>query len=203
MNIEIVTPPPVYPVTLTEIYAWLRLDPSGSPPAHADDTMLTALIAACTDEAERATCRALIEQTIRLTTGYWGIQGIELRRPPFIGLVAVRYYDLDNVLQALAGTNYTLVTGGMVPKIQLATGQTWPQIYAREDAVQIEYTAGYLGTGSPVEDYRVNVPEAIKTGIKMGVQALYDNMKPDDLDRLNMAKDAIYAMNKVYSFSTY
>lgn len=201
MNIEILVPPPVYPVTLAEMRAWLRLDASGSPETHPDDALIEGLIAGVTDQCERATCRAFIEQTIRLTTGYWGICGIELKRPPLIGLIRVQYYDADNVLQNLAASNYILVTGGMVPKLQLASGQSWPEVYGREDAIMITYTVGYEGTGSPVGDYRVNVPQTIKTAIKMGVQALYDNMRPEELDRLNMAQAAILASQKVYSFT--
>lgn len=200
MNIEIITPPPVYPLQASDLYGWLRLDPSGSPLAHPDDEMIEQMIGAVTSECEQATCRAFIEQTIRLTTGYWGICGIELLRPPFIGLVSVRYYDAENVLQTLAADTY-FIEDTFVPRLRLAEGKTWPLHYDREDAIQITYTVGYQGTGSPTEDYRINVPPAIKTAIKIGVQLLYDNLRPEERDRLVMAQKSILASNRVYNFS--
>lgn len=198
MNIVIVTPPPVAPVTRTELYSWLRIDPLGSPPEHPDDSMLDSMVAASTAKIEQMTRRALVQQRLRLVLprfpGYvvrstafpedddfstCRDSGIELLRPPFIELHSVSYYDEAGDLQTLAPEAYTLTPDTFCARVDTAAGYSWPATYGRQDAVQIEYTAGYAPVGSPPSDFVANVPDLLKSAVKYDVQLQYDELSPE------------------------
>jgi len=55
------------PITLAQARLHLKLDTSGSPPSHPDDTLVTALIAASRESAEKYTGLAIANQTYTLT----------------------------------------------------------------------------------------------------------------------------------------
>jgi hypothetical protein len=63
--------------------------------------------------------------------------------------------------------------------VELADGQSWPSVFARPDALRIEYTAGYAPVGSPPSDFVANVPDLLKSAIKYDVQLQYDELSPD------------------------
>ena len=64
-RLQVIVEPEAEPVSLDEIYSWLRLDPEGSPPTHPDDAMLRSLIRAGRQYVEKATRRALVAQTLK------------------------------------------------------------------------------------------------------------------------------------------
>lgn len=216
MNLIVLTPPPVEPVTLAEVYLHLRLDPDDdSPPAHPDDALLRSQIATARAEAEQMTRRAFVEQVLRLTVdrfprndafvgaSQWlalaGVRGyIELPRPPLIEVQAVRYYDTDNVLQTVDAADW-FVTDDFVPRLMFRDGYVPPLTYARNDAVRIDYVAGYAADESPAvdQDYAANVPQQIKQAILLGVQLLYDQLSPEQRKALEHARDMLLVGQRV------
>lgn len=187
MKVEVVVAPPVEPISRADVYAWLRLDTVGSPPSHPNDVLIDMLIASAREQVEKDTRRALVEQTIELTVRNFPAC---LIRPPFIGLVSVRYYDSNNVQQTL-DPNVCYVQQSLVPRLALADGQSWPVVFWREDAVTIRYTVGHEGTGSPVEDYTANIPKALKQACLLRVQIAYDNLKPTDEQQREISYKAL------------
>lgn len=202
MNLITVTQPPVEPVSLDEIRQFLRIDPWGSPPEHPDDAMLESMIRASREKVEQTTRRALVSQRLRLVLScapadrvfmggfgsdpddyYFRPRSILLPKPPLIEVHSVSYYDGDNVLQTLPPDSY-FVTGDVEPAELSLTGDgSWPVTYRRDDAVQVEYTAGYAPVGSPI-DYVANVPDLLKSAIKTDVQLQYDEIAPDKREQL-------------------
>jgi uncharacterized phiE125 gp8 family phage protein len=206
MNLITITAPPVEPVTLPEVYAHLRLDASGSPLTHPDDDLLATLIQAAREDCEAATRRAFVEQTVRLVLasfvnpyGDGATVAIELRRPPFIEVVAVRYYDAANELQTLDPANYVVADAAVVPVLRPVS--SWPTHYTREDAVQIEYTVGYAPEGSPPTDYTANIPARIKQAVLIGVQLSYDELAPEKRTQLIEAQTRLLSSLTVHSFA--
>jgi uncharacterized phiE125 gp8 family phage protein len=198
MNIIVTSPPPCEPISLEELYVFLRLDPEGSPPEHPEDAMLTTFIQTGREKVEQATRRALVEQRIRMVLPCFPTfsvrfgsvydedaierdASIELLRPPYQSIQSVRYYDQDNVLQTLATASYFVAEQAFVPLLTVAEGYNWPVTYGRADAVLIDYTVGYAPDGSPADDagYRANIPAALKDAVKFEVQLLYDELPPD------------------------
>ena len=200
MNFITLTEPPVEPVTLAELYTYLRLDPSGSPPTHPDDDDLELAIASARQQAETITRRALVRQQVRAVYPSFTACALELRRPPLIELVEVTYYDLDNALQTLSAAVYVLQDGLLVPSIALADGQEWPETYARADAVRIDYWAGYPTTGSPITSYVDYIPANIKRAILIGAQLEYDTLAPEQRLRLEATMQRLLATYRDNSY---
>lgn len=190
MNILTVTPPPVEPVTLAEVYDHLRLDPDGSPPTHPEDAMLAVQMLAARQFAERRTRRAFVTQRLLLVVaGSVCVRGVNLLRPPIQTVHSVSYYDTSNVLQVVDPANY-FVTDDLVPQLQFIETYSLPAMSQSRDALRIEYTAGYEAEGSP-PDYRANVPASLKAGVLIGVELMHDAMSPQQREALERTREAI------------
>jgi hypothetical protein len=220
MNLIVVTSPSVEPVTLAQVYDHLRLTPTDSPPTHPHDDLLTRHIASARGDAERITKRAFVQQTLRLyapgfpfnagqqyygvvqgSSGFYGQQtagrtrnlrngAIELLRPPLVSVESVKYYDEDNVLQTVTASDY-YTTNDLVPQLRFIDGYAPPYVYSRPDAFQVNYIAGYPAADSPPTDYTTNIPAEIKNAILLGVELLYNPLKPDEREALERARDAL------------
>lgn len=181
--------PSVDPVTLDEAKAHLNV--TGS----ADDTKLTSYIAAATLWAEKLLSRVFCEQTWVLKLDAFPTEcdrAIALPKPPLVSVTTIQYVDTAGATQTLASTEYQVSSDEYGARIVEAYGKTWPSTRGQPDAVIVTYIAGYPKTGAgPSYDYRANVPEPIKAGIKMKVQGLYDNLRAEDMTALD---SAIYNM---------
>jgi uncharacterized phiE125 gp8 family phage protein len=159
MSLIIITPPATEPVSLAEARSHFKVDSTD------DDTLISALISTARSQAEHRTGRAFITQTLELVLDSFPAD-IELPMPPAIGITSVSYYDSNGTLQTLDASEYSLdrdsEPGWLVP----AYGASWPATYGMPNAVRIRYTAGY-GAAS-------DVPEPIKTWIKMAASTMYN-----------------------------
>lgn len=227
VRLSVVVPPAVEPLTLAEVWTDLRLDPSGSPPTTYFDTELNSFIASAREHVEKATRRSLVTQTCGLTLtefpggirwngrlyGYGGsgrdydsgvgvsrCSGIELPRPPVQSVTSVIYYDINNASQTLDPASYRLVKQGDMPAIlELVGDGDWPETAVRRDAVTITYIAGYAPAGSP-PDYRVNVPAALKSAMKLHVRKMFNPLPPQEMDRLDTAIENLVGGFRVERF---
>lgn len=186
MRIAVVTDPAAEPITRQNVYNWLRMDTTGSPPTHPLDDEIDIAIAAARDGVERDTRRSLVARTYDL---YVPNFCAELVRPPLISVQSIRYYDDANALQTLDSSIY-FVTQDLVPKIALQDGQSWPITFQRKDAVIIRYIAGFEGTGSPA-DLTDRIPAPLKQACLVHVQMHLDYMKPADMQALRDAYDRL------------
>ena len=208
MNIITVTPPTVEPVTDAEAFFSLRI--TADPEADVSDEPELGEVQRCVqsarEECERLTSRSFVQRTLRLLRGpskgterrglEWYMNGgsdalndIELPAGPVVSVSSVKYYDEANTLQTVDPASYFMVQS-LVQKLKfLDTFQ--PSIYLREDAIQIEYVAGF----PPVDaDYRANVPAAIKQAILLLTHAYYDGLTPPQMEAVrgaaqNMLRD--------------
>ena len=71
-----------------------------------------------------------------------GANEIDLPRTPVTSAV-LKYYDTDNLLQTWAAENWQLSGDEVAATISEAEGSSWPATYSREDAVHVEFVAGY------------------------------------------------------------
>ena len=165
MSLKLVTAPTTYPVDLATAKLHCRVDASD------EDALITALITAATEMAEQKTGRALMAQTWQLTLGTFPTT-IELTRVPVQTITSVKYRDTDGVLQTLSGASYALVQDDFgFAKINPAYGATWPTTQVRDDAVVVEFVAGYASAAA--------VPESIKQWIKLMISTMYDNRETE------------------------
>ena len=198
MNLQLLTPPEVEPVSLADCYSHLRLDQIGSPAEHPDDTMLTRQIKTAREFVERSTYRSLVRQRLMLSAA--DFCGLGLQRPPLILVESVKYYDPANVLQTMDPAAY-YVTGDLVPQLRL-TNDSPPIVKTRRDAVRVTYWAGYQPEGSPAGDDReslcANVPSAAVDAILLGVQLLYDQLSPEQRSAIERTREALLQPLRVY-----
>lgn len=206
MNIILVEPPAVTPVSLEEIRQFLRLDAVGSPPEHPDDAMLLEMLQAATEKVQAATNRALVQQTIRLVLPSFDagvdqrgrtISGIELKRPPFVEMVSVSYLDAAGAEQTLDASAYTVAQNSVVPRLYPVG--SFPSVATnRPDAVAIEYVVGHQPVDS--SDLTGNIPAGLKAAVKFEVQMMYDELTPEKRKQLEDAVARQVGHHRVYSF---
>jgi uncharacterized phiE125 gp8 family phage protein len=162
MPLQLLTPPPIEPVTLEEAKAHLKLDTSD------DDTLLTALIAAARARAEWHTGRAFITQSWALWLDFWPNGNcVEIPLPPLQAVTALTTYALDDTATVLDASLYQVDLSSAPGRVVLHS----PAVVAGArplNAVAIAFDAGYGDSASAV-------PQAIRTAILEIVADLYTN----------------------------
>lgn len=146
----LVTPPALEPVTLSEAKAYLRLDTAD------EDALVTRLVAAARHAAERATGRALITQSWRLTLDRWpGSRVIELPLPPLESVDGVTLIDDADVETPWPATNTVADLAAEPGRLALRDGVAPPLPGRDIGGLAVDFTAGY---GAQPTD----VPEALR-----------------------------------------
>lgn len=115
------------------------------------------------------------ELGVALTTQSWrlslpcfpGSGKIILPVPPVQSVTEITFFDAENAEQTLSPSAYTMTAKSDHGCVDLVAGQSWPATYARDDAVQVVYTAGY-------GDSRGDVPNGIRQAIRMIVAHWYE-----------------------------
>lgn len=173
--LDVITPPPVEPVTLTEVKLHLRVTSVDL------DATISGYIKSAREYVESFLDRSIISQTLKITLPYF-CDDLVLPRGMVRSIANVVYYNSSNVLTGLTIADYANLISSNVSanRLQRKPYVSWPLPIARRDAVQITYVAGYAPTTSSDPDYVVNVPEEIKTAIKFLVQSDYDDLMADD-----------------------
>lgn len=175
-------------VTKEEAKAHCRVD-------HADDdNLMNNLIAAAEallDGYSGILGRALLTQSWQMKTNAF-CDRIDLP----VGLASltdtdttIAYFDAANNTQPLASTVYRVLNDAKGSFIALQANQTWPISYTREDAVTINWKAGYGGAA--------NVPRAIRQAMLMLIGHWYDNREAvvigATVEKLPLAVEALLA----------
>lgn len=201
MTLVLDTGPSVEPITLAETREHLNLTAAGSPATHADDDLLNNLIAAArelVDGRDGFLGRALISQT-------WDLKLDRLREPitvplpPLQSISSITYTDTDGNAQTLASTEYqvTGVGGFGKGKVVEAYGKSWPSTRNIPEAVTVTFVAGYGAAAA-------NVPEPIRTALKILVATWYENREAlvtgTIATQLPLSVQMLLAPYRVYGF---
>lgn len=149
MGIELVTDATVEPVTLEEAWRQCSLDPEGSPESTPHDALLEALISAARASAEAFTGLSFAMKRYKVTLDEFPDGAIELQNPPLDSVVSVEYVDVDNELQTLDNTAYTVDKSLVVPWLLPAASSEWPATGSVANAVRVTFDAGYTGDAIP------------------------------------------------------
>lgn len=161
----LITAPAVPLVSLEEAKAHCRVD-------HDDENaILTGLVTAATsllDGYSGVLGRALINQTWRVNLCSWPPCRIRLPLSPVSAISSIKYFDAANVERTLNAANYALFEDAQSPYAGWASNASLPSLFEREDAIAVEFVAGY---GDAPED----VPEAIRLAAKLLVGDFYEN----------------------------
>lgn len=178
MRLRLITAPASEVVTSAEAKAHLRVESTD------DDALIIAYLTAARahmDGRDGILGRALMTQTWELVLDAFPTAAISLPLPPLQSITSIKYQDSSNVEQTLDAADYVVDTTSESSRVYPVT--SWPSTYSTPNAVTIRFVAGY-GNASAV-------PEPIKTAIKLKVQALYDNVPPDQMAAIDRASDAL------------
>lgn len=161
-GIKIKTASAVEPVTVQEMREYLSLGGT------EDDTLLTGLITAARAALEKMTGRTFITTTYQLYYDGFFLSSVKLARPPVQSVSSITYVDDDGVTQTLPSSLYTVDISSLYGRISPAYGEIWPTTRAQDNAVCIEFKAGY-------GDAAASVPEPLKIAIKMLAADVYEH----------------------------
>ena len=133
------------------------------------DSMIIMLSQVAREYAEARTWKQIIPATYTLYLDRFP-DVIELPKPPVIGVTSVKYYDTDDSIQELSSSVYQEDLYSEPARIRPVSGESWPEIYDRMNAVEIEFTAG-MNEG----DTAHNMPEKIRQAMLMLIKSWYEN----------------------------
>ena len=163
MKLDLITAPAAEPISTAVAKAHLRVDFA------TDDTLIDALVVAAREYVEQVTGRALITQTWELLDDRFKGREIHLSYAPLQSVTSVKYIDTGGVEQTFSSDNYTVYTYSSHPgEVGLNYDEEWPQTRRIEDAVIVQFKAGYGDAGS-------DVPQPILQAMLMLISHWYEN----------------------------
>lgn len=155
---------PVLPVVdLSVLKEHVREDPDSTE----QDSVLTVYHDAAVAWVEEYTGRSLATQTWQMALCEFPQRWWLPRAAPLASITHVKYYDAANVLQTLDSSVYTVPAFREPAVVALADGQSWPSLYTRDDAVQVEYITGVSSQES--------VPAPLRQSVQFLVGLWYAN----------------------------
>jgi len=173
--------PLLEPITLAQAKLHLKVDGTD------DDDLITALITAARQMAERETKRAFITQTWEM-----GLDSLpdkfEIPKPPLIRVTSIKVRNWSGDESTVTSTTYNIdATKNSPGRVALAYGCAWPT-HRDFASATVTFDAGY---GDKAE----NVPEPIKQAILQIIGHVYDSRGSQELPA---GAKAILQQYKVY-----
>jgi uncharacterized phiE125 gp8 family phage protein len=174
LRLKLKTAPAAEPVTLEEAKNHLRVDTA------EDNALISSLITAARDLAERATRRAFITQTWQMFFDSVTAE-FEIPKPPLKSVESIKVLDEDGNETTVDSSYYDVDKAENSPgRVKLKSGCCWPTHRGFASFI-VEFKAGYGDSGS-------DVPELLKKGILQLIGHLYDNRGsleiPEEIARL-------------------
>jgi uncharacterized phiE125 gp8 family phage protein len=165
--IKQVSAPSSEPITLEKARLHLRLDTSGSPASHPDDSLVTALITAVRQNAEAYTGLTIAYSTYDVRADNFKDLEFNLETWPINAIVSVSYVDTNDETKTLTSSDYELDTFTRPARLK-AKDKAFPE--AKE--VTVRFTAGFTDGQSP-NPYPM--PKTIESAMLLMLGNLYDN----------------------------
>lgn len=158
-----VSAPAALPISVAEAKAQMRVE------GNDDDTIIERLVNAAVAfvDVQGVLGRAMITQT----WGEWlapNPSTVMLSLGPVQSVSAIKYYDVDGVLQTATLADFNVFGTPNRITITPKTGKAWPTTQTRDDAIKIEYVIGYGNAAS-------DVPQTVRHALLMLVAHWYEN----------------------------
>lgn len=161
----ITTEPSVEPVSLAEAKLYLRVTND------AQDDVITSLIEAARKYAELYCNRAFIDTVFDQSYDFGFPDVFYLTPVPVDSVTSITYLDEAGASQTLSSSLYRTDVASEPGRIEPAYGEVWPTTYPVINAVTVRFKSGYGTAGT-------DVPEGIRTAIKMLVGMWYEHREP-------------------------
>jgi uncharacterized phiE125 gp8 family phage protein len=214
LSINLVTPPVVEPVTVTQLKQSLRIDAGYTD----EDDLLSGYISGAREWCESYMRRAIYNQTWQLTLDhfpYW-TEGttlrpsnrldymygaymddlcIELPKPKLVSVTSITYIDATGTPQTLASSNYNVDVTSEPARITPAQGTFWPtsQQYI-PGSVKITYVAGTYGDGVTIN----TCPSSIAIAISLMAGHLNEHRESTSVSTLSEVPFGVKAFLNMY-----
>lgn len=174
------------PVTVAEAKLHLKMDD-----IDADDDLITVLIAAATEYAQKYCNRVFINTTVTQVYDLFPCSGDVLRLAvsPVVSVESVSYKDADGNNQTWDSTNYLVDTYTEPCLISEKNNKTYPDTLDERNAVTVTYTAGFGTTASAV-------PVPIKQAILLLIGHFY-NHREDTVSEKRTAAERLLSFYRV------
>jgi len=175
-RLSLVSPPTVEPVSLAEARAHARVDDT------ADNSLVSALIAAARRTAEAYTRRAFITQSWAMYMDQAPTDNfLEIPKAPLVGISSIVTYSDADAATTFASSNYYVDLITKPGRVVLRATASWPTFTRVSNGFFVDFVAGYGATGS-------DVPADIRQAILMIVSHLYENRGDTDADMPRVAQ---------------
>lgn len=166
MQTRVKTKPTLLPVTLQEAKDELEI--------YDDDSIndrVFRLLKQATKQVEDDAGRVIMLQTLEGTLDRFprGREDIEIREWPVATLTHVKYYT-GGTLTTLSSSLYLLDAMSAPARVQPVEDSVWPTTDVRNNAVQLEWTAGYATQAA--------VPEDVKSTVLLALSHIYNKCGP-------------------------
>jgi uncharacterized phiE125 gp8 family phage protein len=198
------TAPASNPITLPEAKNQLNVELAFID----DDGIIGLQTKAATNYLQNRTGKQFMQATWNLVLDSWRYDCnliLELPIAPLVKVISVKYYDIANVLQTLAGTEYRINNYNEPGGIHLFGNL--PSTYTRPDAVIVEYVAGFGADGDNDATQQAAVPEELKTAIKLLLTDFYEfrgeNVQGASMSQVAKGIDMLISEHKVYTKGFY
>jgi uncharacterized phiE125 gp8 family phage protein len=162
----LITPPAAALYTIDEVREHVRRDDQD------DDAYLTLLIDVVTgrlDGINGVLGRALITQTWSESFDGFPVGSVlPLVLAPAISVSAITYYDTNGDAATLDAGSYRVFNAARQSYVKLNSSASWPSTDERDDAVTVQFVAGYGATAA-------SVPAEIRHAGKLLLAHYYEN----------------------------
>lgn len=179
------TPRSFDPVTLEEAKAFARVDTS------ADDGLITQLITASTDFALTYTNRIFLDTTYTYATDSFYGSCLIFPKGDIDTVVSISYYDESDVLNLIASSVYSTDFNTVYTTVYLAENEEWPTDLNRfRPFPVVAVVSGGVALAA-------DVPEQVKTFIKMMVTDMYEHRMTNIEDETRVNKTSLMLLNNL------
>lgn len=192
------TAPTLYPITMAEARAHLRLD------SHDENDLVSSLIGAATEYLQNQMGRSFVTQTWKLYLDSFPSgdgEAIRPPRPPLLAVSSISYVDTNGDTQTWSSAEYSVDTYTEPGRITCAYGYSWPSTRDIENAVCVTYTAGFGTSASTAAQSQAAVPLSIKAAVKLLISHWYENREPVNIGNITtplpMTVESLIWQNKV------
>lgn len=217
MPTKLITPPTAMPVTRDQLVK-VHIKVDGTD----EDALIDAYIAAATDQVQNFIQRQLMQATYELQLNHWMnnhhfnrniafvnpnlfmFNGrhhyIILPKAPLVGVVSIKYDDVNDAQQTLDPENYQVDNTSEPGKI-VFTGNL-PNLADNVNAVRIRYVAGYGLITDNTDSQQLAVPALSKVGILREVANMYENRQDETVGTSvgSLMKSTEYILNPLRLF---